>query len=103
MTNAIDQRSREHPVTRLAAEHGWRLHSEYGGPGRCVYTGPSGQQIAACLTFDDEPAADHRAVYYAFPDPPNQRWTNVNDLDRGDQMDRLRDYFAGETRDVPAG
>ncbi|UQX13448.1 hypothetical protein [Candidatus Mycobacterium methanotrophicum] len=89
----IDQRSLDHPVTRLAAEYGWRLDSEYAGPGRCIYTGPNGQEIAAFLTFDGEAAAE-TAVYYALPFPPDAQWIDVNDLPLVDQMKHLRDYFA---------
>ncbi len=50
MRRYIDQRSLDHPVTRLAEEYGWQLDREYGGPGRCIYSGPKGQKVAACLT-----------------------------------------------------
>lgn len=99
MRDHIDQRSLDHPVTQLAAEYGWSLDSEYGGPGRCIYSGPNSRQIAACLTFDGEPAAGERAVYYAIAFPPDDaHWTNVNDLPLVEQMKHLREYFAQHTR-----
>lgn len=91
----IDQRSLDHPVTRLAAEYGWHLDEEIGGcPGRCLYTGPGGKEVLACLTFDDEASAGESAVYYAFPFPQDPQWITVNHLPLLDQMTHLRRYFS---------
>lgn len=95
---AIDQRSLDHPVTRLAAEYGWNLDHEYGGPGRCLFISPNGQQVAACLTFGGELAASEKALYYAFPVPSDTRWISITDRPQRDQMERLRSYFADHAR-----
>lgn len=91
----IDRRSRDHAVTRLAEECGWRLDSEYGGPGRCVYVGPNGQWVAAFLTFDGEAEAGERAIYYAMvsDDGGPAHGIAINQLPLADQMTMLREYF----------
>lgn len=95
----VDPRSRAHPVTQLAEECGWRLDSEYGGPGRCVYVGPDERIVFAFLTFDGEPEAGELAVYYA---QGKHGWDGAltmiaSEPPFADQMARLPEHFTSQS------
>lgn len=91
---SVDAQTRNHPVTQLAQEFGWRL-SGSNGAGRPHYIGPGGGQMAALLVFDWEPAGGEHAFRYVMASTDGTDWDHVgNDsLPYGEQMRRLRDYF----------